>query len=311
MPQLTDGSLEVDVEPQLGMTIRALRPLPDRRNLLWERPGHKGKPGTRDLGPAGAASIETLHGSLVGGWFEMSPQAGLPGELDGQETMLHGEACRLPWTVEVAKTSVLEAVVGCVRYPLALRRSITVDGGRVDVRSTISNVGAAAVSVTHGEHPCFSREVFAGGVIDARVRSAVVLPALDPAYATLAAGPFEWPRAPVIGGGLVDVASIPPGADRSHDHIALELAGDEVSVRTNDGLAVTIVVDLKDHPFMLFWRNFGAGSAPGHGGWDVFALEPQSAPGRSVSDAVESGRVGNVGPGESLAFGCTLEVSRG
>src|SRR5262249_36954354 len=116
-PSMRLGSdlLELEVLPECGMTIVALRLLADGRNPLWERPAHPPEPASRDVGPPGVASIDSLHAALGGGWFEMSPHCGLPGVLDGAETMLHGEASRLPWDVVAAAADAVEAVAECVR----------------------------------------------------------------------------------------------------------------------------------------------------------------------------------------------------
>jgi galactose mutarotase-like enzyme len=234
----------------------------------------------------------------------------MPGMLDGRETMLHGEASRLPWNVAVEGPDVVEASVECVRYPLELQRRVAISGSRVELTSTILNTGTSACSVSHGEHPFFGRELFAGGSIEVQVRAAQVPTAMDPENATLAPGSFEWPEARGIDGRVVDLSKIPAEADGTHDHVALELAGPELSIVTTDGLRVTTHVDLDTHPYALFWRNHRAPSAPSLGRWDVFALEPLTAPGRSVDDGVAAGKMLELQPGAKATFACAVTVSR-
>ena len=301
--------LEIDVAPSYGMTITSLSIAVDRRNVLWRRPGHRPKEASRRIGAAGQASIESLHESLIGGWFEMSPHAGIPGMLDGRETMLHGEASRLPWRVTRSETHVVEAVVECVRYPLELRRRLSLDGASLSLRSTITNIGSSPCSISHGEHPFYGRELFAGGTIDLEARSAEVLPPFDREVAMLRPGRIDWPHARTRDGKVVDLSGIPTHAEGCQDHVALELVKPSISITARDGLRVTTEVDLETHPYALLWRNHRARSEPSHGEWDVFALEPQTTPGASVHDAVAADALSRVEPHQHLTYTCVVTVA--
>jgi galactose mutarotase-like enzyme len=224
--------------------------------------------------------------------------------------MLHGEAARLPWDVLSASADAIEAEVTCVRYPLRLSRQIRLEGNSICTHSTVTNLGISDQPITHGEHPCFDRSVFAGGSLALSARSACVLPPLDPDSATLAEGDFEWPFARTLGGEVVDLSVIPRDATGTHDHVALELAHERVALVAADGLKTILSVRLDEHPFMLFWRNHRAPGPPSIGEWDVFALEPQSSPGRSVQDALDAGAVTPLRAGMSASYAMTLELSR-
>lgn len=306
--RLADDRIEVTVLPDHGMTVEALRI--DGENLLWERPDHVPPPLSRALGPSGAASIESLHDLLIGGWFEMSPHAGLPGELDGAETMLHGEATRLPWNVEHCDATCLAASVRTVRWPLLLRREISIEAGRVCARSEITNEAEADLLVTHGEHPCFDRRLFAGGRLLLDAESSEVLAPLDPRHASAPAGPFQWPLAPARSGGVVDFSAVPEAANGCHDHVAVKLAGPAIVLRSGAGHELALELDLEAHPYVLLWRNFQASSPPGFGAWDVLAIEPTSAPGRSFAEAQASGRARLLGGGESATYRFAIAARR-
>jgi len=307
---LVNESLFVEVWPQRGMTVAAigLRQAEDS-NLLWRRAGHVAPECSRALGPSGTPSIESLHDLFVGGWFEMSPHAGLPGTLDGAPTMLHGEALRLPWGIDSADPTRVEASVRAVRWPLQLRRQVKLRGERVEVRSEIRNESSTAIGVSQGEHPCFGRERFAAGRLTLEAERCEVLPPLDPGNASAAAGEFEWPLAPGDAGGVVDFSAIPTVADGSHDHVSITLASPRVVLSAPEGPRLCIEIDLDVHPHLLLWRNFRAASAPSHGSWDVFAIEPMSAPGRSIDDAVAAAATRRLEAGEAAAYGFAIAVS--
>ena len=120
-----------------------------------------------------------------GGWFEMSPHAGTPGLLDGRETMLHGEAARLPW--QVLDSGPAHGGGGDRLRPraVALRRPIELAGDGLLLRSWIENRGATPVEVCHGEHPVFARADFAAARIELQARRARVLEPPEPEAATV------------------------------------------------------------------------------------------------------------------------------
>jgi galactose mutarotase-like enzyme len=308
--RLENESVAVEVLPEHGMTITALEASAGGPNVLWQRHRHQAPACSRALGPAGERSNETLHDLLLGGWFEMSPLAGMPGRLDGRETHLHGEAARLPWRVADRDGQRLEATVRTVVDGLYLRRGIELVGSTVRTSSTIANRGARAVAVTHGEHPCFSRAVFGGGALRLEARTSRVLEPLDPTGATLGEGGFEWPRAGRRDGTVDDLSRISAAADGAHDHVAIELASPTVQLESPAGLRLTLEIDLARHPYLLLWRNHGAPGAPGFGEWDVFALEPMSAPGRSIEDAVEAGAVVRLESGGQVSYSFSINEER-
>ena len=297
---LAGEKIVAQIEPDLGMSIVSLRDA-DGREQLWVRPDFTAPRRTRDIGPTGEPSIEAMFALWPGGWFEMSPHAGTPGLLDGRETMLHGEAARLPWQVLDSGPAHVEAETDCVHEPLRLRRRIELVGDGLLLRSWIENRGATPVAVCHGEHPVFARADFAGARIELKARRARVLEAPEPEAATVRAGEFEWPNAPGVDGGTVDLSLIPavPGA---HDHVTVELADPAMRIVRADGSSFAI--DAGDHPHALLWRHHQPPSAPEPR--DVFALEPWSFGGVSIAEA--AGATESVEPGGVVSYESRLAV---
>jgi galactose mutarotase-like enzyme len=306
--ELSSPRLRLHVEPAHGMTITSIRVAGDSFEPLWRLPGASSEPLGRRLGRAGAPSIDRLHELLVGGWFEMSPHAGLPGRLDGRLTMLHGEACRLPWRVTDVDTRHVTATTRAVRYPFVMKRQISVDGTTVTVSSRLRNESSKAWTVSHGEHPCFDRRAFARATIAADIRSARVLTPFDATSASLRSGLFEWPWAPRLDGNREDVSIVPYRSTGAQDHIALTLAGPALRVRTRSGLTLRLDVDLSRHPYVLFWRHVAAAGSEGAAPWDVFALEPQSTLGFGVVDA-DPADLTALEPGEELSTRVSLTLT--
>lgn len=126
----------------------------------------------------------------------MPPAAGVPGELDGTPTRLHGEAARQPrQLVEHAPTRVV-ARTRTPTGPLDVVRSVRLEDTDLVVHTAFTNAGDTRVSYLYGEHPCFALTTFAGGRISIGVDEAWVPgPPLAPASAKLDPGPIAWPRA--------------------------------------------------------------------------------------------------------------------
>jgi galactose mutarotase-like enzyme len=297
---LRGDAIEAEVRPEWGMAIVSLRDAGGREQL-WQRPDHEVPVHTREIGPVGEPSVESMFDLWPGGWFEMSPHAGTPGELDGRTTMLHGEAKRLPWEVLDSGDSFVEAQVDGVHEPVRMWRRIEAKGDALLLHSTIENLSEAPLEVTHGEHPAFLREDYAGAKIELRAKSARVLTQPEPEAATVVEGEFEWPHAPAVGGGTVDLSLIPtePGA---HDHVTIELAEPQMRIVRPDGSYLGI--DAGDHGHALIWRHLQPPSSPEPR--DVFALEPWSFGGVDIAEAACHPR--RLAPGETASYESAISV---
>ena len=274
--------------------------------LLWER-GGRVDPCPSDLGPPGAASIDTFDGRLlVGGWFVMFPTAGLPAA-DAQAQWMHGEAARLPWTVTHLDAQTVTAELHTPSSGFQLTRTLRLDDEGLFVQTTAVNRSGAVREITYGEHPCLSRPAFAGGRLDIAVRAATVLPPAQPAAASVAPGPVaRWPRATAWHTSAepdcaIDLGTVPVRPDGAHDHISVDLADGTVAISAPGlGRVLRITVDPSELGHVLLWRHHQPRGRP----WvaDVFAPEPSSSPGRGWPDAVAAGAVRVVAPDEAVTF---------
>jgi hypothetical protein len=127
-------------------------------------------------------------------------------------------------------------------------------------------------------------------------------PAFDPSNNSLAVGRrFEFPDAPLAVGGARNVAAIPPDADGRHEHVTVSLDSGRLRVTApRHGRAFTLAWDVEDFPHALIWQDYRAPDASFWGTCDAFAVEPQSAPGRSVADAVTAGAIRSLAPGSEV-----------
>ena len=99
--------------------------------------------------------------------------------------------------------------------------------------------------------------------------------------------PFTFPDAPLIAGGVRDVSAIPAAADGRHEQTTLVVRRGGVRITApRFGRAFSLLWDEADFPHVLLWQDYQADGAAFWGTCDTFAVEPSTAPGRSLDDAV-------------------------
>lgn len=256
---LRAGAACVAVVPAHGCLIHAIDP--GAGNILW-RTGAR----PRTLTPSavvGAESAREFDDSiLVGGWFPMFPSAGVP----TPTTQQHGWAPRVAWTVvQHAETGLVCVAEGPFLDGgvAELTRSILLDADALTVSTTVRNAGSGDRSFTWGEHPCFSRDHFAGG-------------------STL----FDGSQ----------IATVPARANGTAGHIARSAPGATVSV---DGPHGTVTLTDGDGTLAhwLYWYNYAAAELARA---DTFAWEPSTAAGMGVGDAIAADAVETLSPGDTF-----------
>jgi len=301
---LADEDWRVTLAPADGMLIREASDARTGAAALWRCPAPAPPARSRALPPPGPQSLDSFWDIFAGGWFPMFPAAGFTGELDGAPTTFHGELNRLPWEVVERGPSWIAARVETVRAPFAVVRRVALEGGELRVETAVENTGPAPASYMYGEHPCLWRTTFAGGrlLLDA-ARAWVPAPSFTPERAILRPGErFDWPTA-AGHAGPVDLSLVPAQPDGRRDHACVELADPSIRVTApRFGRELTIEVDLAATPYLLLSSGFDDE-------WDMLAVEPISAPGRSVDDALEAGCVRTLAPGARMRTAIALRWS--
>jgi galactose mutarotase-like enzyme len=306
--RLGGDPLLVECDPDAGFAITTIVDAASGANALWQRAGFVPGEFRRALGPSGDSSIESFIDLFVGGWFEMFPTTGYSGTVEGAVgpavSLLHGEAMRLPWVVTHRDASTVEASVVMVRTPFRLTRRLEIVAGELVVSERAENLCPVPAPYVWGHHPCFDRATFAGGrfEIDA-VSAEVPAPVFDEGHNSLVAGAaFSFPMAPTSGKGARDVAAIPEAPDGRHEQTTLVLRRGGVRITApRIGRAFSLLWDEHDFPFVLLWQDYQANGAAFWGTCDTFAVEPSTAPGRSLDDAVAAGAVRGLPPGGSVS----------
>lgn len=117
---------------------------------------------------------------------------------------------------------------------------------------------------------------------------------------------FLWPTAKAKGGKNVNVAAVPNEPDGRHNHIVLAPNQGSVVLASPSSTRAKITWDTAAMGYALLWQHYQPISSPWKG--DVLAIEPTSTPARTWEESKAQGTTRTVQPGETIAFGCSLEL---
>jgi hypothetical protein len=258
---ITSDRIAVTSHPEHGFHITSVVDRSDGVELLWQRGSASPRALGDDLGPAGAPSVDTFDQDLLlGGWFLMFPSVGVPGSGDADHWM-HGEAPRLAWQ----RREHTESRVRCSLHTpsgFEVARVLSVRGPTLTVDTSIRNLTTEPLTWAMGEHPCFSRRAFAGGMISEGDE------------------PTGWQ----IG--------IPSSANARQRHTILSTGSGSIQFAL-PARGALLRVDPDFYPSLLVWEDYA-----GDSGRDVVAVEPATVPGRTTTEHTEAAAWRELGPGQ-------------
>jgi hypothetical protein len=119
----------------------------------------------------------------------------------------HGEASVVPYAIETNE-STLTAHAELLQAGLTLARTLALDGQTVTVSEIVTNVTACDRPVGWTQHVTLGPPFLKHGVTEFRVsatRSKVFEGTFGPADYLVPGATFDWPHAPHVGGGTVDL----------------------------------------------------------------------------------------------------------
>lgn len=284
--QLESDCLRALVAPEVGGRIVSIFWKPGGHELLWRNsalPLRRERPGSG------------YDPSFFGGIDELLP-SDVPERVGGLEYPDHGEVWTLPLEARfVGRELVLGGTLPICGLRLERRISLEERAPRVDLRYRISNLSAAPRHFLWRIHAALA--VDAGDVISCPARIARVA---DPAWSRFRSQePFRWP---IIEG---KDASVLPAPDGTTDSFFLEdleagLLGLE---RRRLGLTCSFEFDPAVLPCACIFLSHG-----GLLGHHVAVLEPATARGLSVTEALATGDCRPLGPGSSIETLVSIRV---
>jgi galactose mutarotase-like enzyme len=310
--RLEDELLQLDIVPEKGADILAIRWLPLGLNLLWRSPwGLRPK---ASIAPTGDSMLRFLT-QYPGGWQTIFPNGGDACKENGVELGFHGEASLLPWDW-VSETGELICRTELQVLPFKLEKRVSVVGPSVRVTETVENIGSAPQEVMWSHHPAFGAPFISSGTtVEAGAKSFTVDDARDTPAGDLEPGAkSKWPQGLTRSGLPVDLRMLPDQATPM-DRFGYLSGFDEgrASITNRElPLRVDLTWDERIFPHAWYWLEAHATRTyPWFGEAYVFAIEPASSfPGQGLTAVKQkTGLQMTFKPGETKTVTVELTIS--
>lgn len=272
---LDGDALQVTVNPRVGGTITAIRHRETGLSVLGRVPWTVVD---EPLASLAAHDEPEWLTRFTGGWPLLFPNAGDACEVDGVFHGFHGEASIAPWQAQERNRGlVLSREFSCL--PIAMRRTITVDGEAVSVHEEITYAGDDQVSVMWGHHPTFGSDLLASPFqVTCGARDVQAEAQYDPSANPLRPGAIgHWPML-AAKDGIADLAhpSRPWASVAYLTHFRSHWAAIR---RLDDAVAVLLSWDGTRFPCAWLWYELdGTTDAPWAGRTHVIGIEPCTTP---------------------------------
>jgi len=253
-----------------------------------------------------------------GGWQEIVPHGGGPGEHLGASFPQHGEAARLPWEVKIIQNNPDYVEILCsvrlsvMPFFIEKRFSIVGSDASLVLNSTITNDGAVDLPLMAGHHVAFGMPFIGPGseieMPEGTTYTAHPETVFDTGRRSNGASGF-WPIMTSSSGEEIDMRVLPDKGTRSDLHYLKPPLGLYYINSNNRLIRAKVTWDLTSQPYLWFWQEFGAGETyPWWGMEYLVGLEPwSSAPGSGLEEAVKMGTAPIIKPMKS--FSTSLKVS--
>jgi galactose mutarotase-like enzyme len=293
--------LTVEVLPELGGKVSSLRR--DGIELL-QAPLRGYAPRTREMG------FQESDGSGFDECLPSVAECEVPGPAGKVRIPDHGEFWRLPCEVERQGEREIRLSATGQALPLRLERTLTLDGERLRIDYRLENVSEAEVPYVWSAHPLFSVEEGDAIVLPESVREVAVE---GSAHGRLGAkgGRLSWPVAEARDGGRVDLSRAGDIGDDTGDKLYAAVPGEGWAAieRRRAGLRVQVGFDAELTPHLGLWLCYGGWPEGQANRQQCVALEPCTAAGDSLAEALEMGWARTLAPGQSAFWWMTIAVS--
>jgi galactose mutarotase-like enzyme len=314
---LTSADLDIEVVPGKGGDILSVRWRAGDVELLWQSPW-----GLRAHGAMTTSEDEVarLIEAYPGGWQSVFPNGGDAVTEHGVGWGMHGEVWQTPFDWSPVANGI-EMRARLVRSPFEVVKTVVLDGPRLSVSETITNVGGEPIEVMWSQHPAFGAPLVGPDlVIETAARAFIVDDARDtPGTDVVPGARGTWPLVPgrgpalVDGSALVDVSRVPaPGAGVDRMGYLGEFIHGHVALRNPAlGLSVELDWDAATLPYAWYWLECHASAGfPWYRGVYVLAIEPASSmPAQGIAAVrAKTGTQILIAPGESRTATVDLTV---
>ena len=313
---LTSSHLHVDVLPQKGGDILAVRTVDGGVDVLWKSPWGLRARGEATVSPD---SVVNFLSHYPGGWQTIFPNGGDATEVDGVELPFHGEACIAAWDWDEVSEGAdgIEVVLKTTLHltPFEITKHMRLDGPSLHVAETVHNLSPVSQEVMWSHHPAFGAPLVSGAT---RVEAAADWFKADdardvPAGDLEPGAKSEWPFAKTRRGDQADLRMM-PSEDGSSDRFGYLGGFKEGRASINNpklGLRAVLTWDVETFPFAWYWLEAHATTGyPWYGRAYVFAIEPASSyPGQGIGSVrSKTQTLLEIPPGGERSVWVSLEV---
>lgn len=277
--EISSHDLAVVIDPGRGADVLSLT---DRRtglDVLFRSPWRERADAIR--GGQQPSTYDPVAGWLEqyrGGWQTLCPNGGEPRSVHGAPVGFHGEASVVPWVAQVVTPSEARLWVELFSVPIRISRHVEVQGRRITLRDTITNVTGIPLELDYSSHPAFGGPFLEGSC---RVDTGARRFTSDPGRSTILGRGSEhaWPWAVDCHGERLDLGEVPaPGTARELFGWLDDFSEHWAAVTNVDlGLTVRIEWDGEHLPYAWLWQELNATRAfPWYGRARAIAIEPAS-----------------------------------
>lgn len=306
---LENRSLRVTVIPDKGSDIVEFRFKPLDLDVLWRSPIGLRDPRTTLPSSAGTGPMLDLY---EGGWQEILPSGGPPSAHAGAEWGQHGETTTLPWEYRIAvdeeEHAAVEFRARLLRYPLVVEKTLRLrrEHPVLTIEEALTNEADEPVELMWGHHPTVGAP-FLSERCRFHVPGGTTRVPEERTFERQRCAPGatgRWPSVAAVGGGELDLSSMPPAAARTAELLYVtELPeGWYAIVNEELGAGFGLSFDVGVFPHLWYWQVArGAFGYPWFGRTYSMALEPWTSwPGDGLAAAVRRGTALTLEAGERL-----------
>lgn len=240
-----------------------------------------------------------------GGWQELFPSIGDPGEVRGAKLGVHGEACLLPWSWKLLEESgekvSVELNARMLRTPFTLKKVLTIARGKraLFIDEVAENVGGVDMKLMWGHHPALGGPFLDGDLLlDIPAAEGVTFPtSFHPNFPS--SKRFDWPR--VTDELAVDKLPALPGKWAGICYATKLTDGWCALTNPAIGKGFALSFDKALFPHVWLWLVYeGMDHYPWYGKARCVAMEPYSSVPDSLGEAVKQNTALSLRAGEQV-----------
>jgi galactose mutarotase-like enzyme len=269
------------IDPNRGADILSIKFKPTNAELLFSTPW-------RERADAIAAGLQNPISTdpvvnwmeqYRGGWQTLCPNAGSPRNIHGSLVGFHGEASVVPWKVISHIAGTVRMSVELFTVPIRIDREISLNGPRILLRDTITNLSEVDLNIDYSSHPAFGGDLLFGHI---EITTGALSFTLDPESDGVHGEPgstHSWPFIRSRIGGEMNISKLPaPPESASLFGWLSDFKTKSYQIHNIDsGLAVELSWESDFLEYAWFWVEFNSSAtSPWFKQARTFAIEPSS-----------------------------------